>query len=140
MYVHNLTTTMNLTTISLTFSYFVEQNLFLLICNRMTTYTNPPSTHWRVHIAPHFVFPTFDRVFKTSPALNFRSACVEPKGQFSWTAQGNMKRLQKRRKQLAIFKQQLSASMLSAGFEREILPKRRPQTYTLDRTAIGFGL
>jgi len=38
------------------------------------------------------------------------------------TEQGNMKMLQKRRKLPAVSKQQLCTSMLSAGFEREILP------------------
>jgi hypothetical protein len=51
-----------------------------------------------------------------------------------------MKRLQKRRKLLALFQQQLRTSMLSAGFESKILPKWRPNTYALDRMDIGFVL
>jgi hypothetical protein len=44
----------------------------------------PPSTPCGVYVAPHFLYSTFNRVFRTLPPLKFRSACVEPKGRFSW--------------------------------------------------------
>ena len=55
-----LTTTINLTTIPLTFSYFVEQTLFLSVCNIVTNYTNPPrpTGGCTLHLIWYFRLPT----------------------------------------------------------------------------------
>jgi len=51
-----LTTIMNLTTMSLKFSCFVKQSLFLLIRNRMTTCINPLDALEDVHFTLFLIF------------------------------------------------------------------------------------
>jgi hypothetical protein len=46
--------------------------LFLLFCNRKTTYKNRPRTCWRVYIPPHFIISTYDQVFRCWKTFQMR--------------------------------------------------------------------
>jgi hypothetical protein len=92
----------------LTIIYFiVKKHVFINL--QLSDYLYKfPSAHWGVYLALHFVFSTFDRLLRTSPALRCRSAlCRFQRPVHLDTAQGNIKGLQRQRNLLAVSKQQL---------------------------------